>query len=155
MAIWLTKERIQPGPVFGNQGSYFPPAFHDIYNTFALQINSKVSEYSSTRKSFVDSSVARGFEQQYRYANGRHAYSFPRVSSMLGDGKTSYDFGKDGEGQDIGACSVLCFPFAVASVLNCLQANYRRTNVATKLKITYVKDSFLDVRTCTVRGVLV
>jgi len=49
---------------------------------------------------------------------------------MLGDGKTSYNFATDGEGQDIGACS----------------ANFRQTNVATKVKITYVKDNFLDVK---------
>lgn len=41
-----------------------------------------------------------------RYANARHAYAFPRVSSMLGDGHTSYDFANDGDKQSIGACSV-------------------------------------------------
>ncbi|KAJ7099427.1 legume-like lectin family-domain-containing protein [Mycena belliarum] len=95
MAIWLTKERTQPGPVFGNQ---------DNFEGLGI---------------FLDT-----------YANTRHGYSFPRVSSMLGDGKTSYDFGKDGDGQDIGACS----------------ANFRQTNVATKVKITYVKNGFLDVK---------
>lgn len=30
-------------------------------------------------------------------------------------------------------------------ILTCYQANFRRTNVATKLKVTYVKDLFLDV----------
>lgn len=30
-------------------------------------------------------------------------------------------------------------------VLTCYQANFRKTNVATKLKVTYVKDTFLDV----------
>jgi mannose-binding lectin 2 len=49
---------------------------------------------------------------------------------MLGDGKTSYDVGNDGDKQSIGGCS----------------ANFRRTNVATKLKITYVKNNFLDVK---------
>jgi hypothetical protein len=33
---------------------------------------------------------------------------------MLGDGKTSYDYGRDGDGQSIGACSVrftvMCAP---------------------------------------------
>ena len=48
---------------------------------------------------------------------------------MLGDGKTAYDHDNDGEGTNIGGCS----------------ANYRRTNVATKLKITYVKDTSLNV----------
>jgi len=41
-----------------------------------------------------------------RYANTRHPYAFPRVTSMLGDGKTSYNYGNDGEGQELGACSV-------------------------------------------------
>ncbi|KAJ7721534.1 legume-like lectin family-domain-containing protein [Mycena metata] len=95
MAIWLTKERTQPGPVFGNK---------DNFEGLAI---------------FLDT-----------YANTRHGYSFPRITSMLGDGKTSYNFGNDGDGQDIGACS----------------ANFRQTNVATKVKITYVKDDFLDVK---------
>jgi len=95
MAIWLTKDRAQPGPVFGNK---------DNFEGLAI---------------FLDT-----------YANSRHGYSFPRISSMLGDGKTSYNFGNDGDGQDLGACS----------------ANFRQTNVATKVKITYVKDNFLDVK---------
>jgi len=64
------------------------------------------------------------------YANGRHSYPFPRITAMLGDGKTSYDVGDDGDAQSIGGCS----------------ANFRRTNVATKLKVTYVRDKFLDVK---------
>lgn len=64
------------------------------------------------------------------YANSRHEYSFPRISAMIGDGKTSFDFVRDGDKQVAAACS----------------ANFRRTNVATKLRITYVKGSFLDVK---------
>ena len=40
------------------------------------------------------------------YANSRHPYAFPRVTAMLGDGKTSYDQDHDGEANSIGACSV-------------------------------------------------
>jgi len=64
------------------------------------------------------------------YANSRHSYSFPRITAMLGDGKTAYDYGTDGDATSIGGCS----------------ANFRRTNVATKLKITYIKNSSLDVK---------
>ena len=39
-------------------------------------------------------------------ANSRHAYSFPRIYAILNDGKKAYDGGKDGQGQEIGACSV-------------------------------------------------
>ncbi|TCD65570.1 hypothetical protein EIP91_002490 [Steccherinum ochraceum] len=64
------------------------------------------------------------------YANARHSYAFPRIVGMRGDGKTSYDLANDGHDTSAGACS----------------ANYRRTNVATKLKITYIKEAYLDVK---------
>jgi mannose-binding lectin 2 len=96
LAIWLTKDRVQPGPVFGNQ---------DEFEGLGI---------------FLDT-----------YANSRqHTYSFPRIVAILGDGKTKYNHANDGDDQAIGACS----------------ANFRRTNVATKLKLTYVKDGFLDVK---------
>ena len=44
-----------------------------------------------------------------RYSNARHDYAFPRVVAILGDGKTKYDFGNDGDEQAIGACSVGSF----------------------------------------------
>ncbi|KAK0486482.1 legume-like lectin family-domain-containing protein [Armillaria novae-zelandiae] len=95
LAIWLTKERAEPGPVFGSK---------DSFTGLGL---------------FLDT-----------YANSRHPYAFPRITGMLGDGNTQYDFGKDGDKQGIGACSL----------------NFRRTNVATKMKITYIKDTVLDVK---------
>jgi len=95
LAMWITKDRAQPGHVFGSQ---------DKFTGLGI---------------FLDT-----------YANARHAYSFPRIVGMLGDGNTAYDFGNDGDEQALGGCS----------------ANFRRTNVATKLKVTYVKDSFLDVK---------
>lgn len=64
------------------------------------------------------------------YANARHGYAFPRIVSMLGDGKMSYDHADDGEKTKIGACS----------------ANFRRTNVATKVRITYIKEGYLKVQ---------
>ncbi|KAA1476487.1 hypothetical protein DENSPDRAFT_843467 [Dentipellis sp. KUC8613] len=95
MAVWLTKERAEPGPVFGNR---------DNFDGLGI---------------FLDT-----------YANGRHGYSFPRISAMLGDGKTPYDQAGDNDAHALAGCS----------------ANIRRTNVATKLKITYVKDTVLDVK---------
>ncbi|KAG6824511.1 hypothetical protein H0H93_001960, partial [Arthromyces matolae] len=95
LAIWLTKERKQEGPVFGNK---------DKFDGLGL---------------FLDT-----------YANGRHSYSFPRITAMLGDGNTEYDQANDNEAHSIGGCS----------------ANFRRTNVATKVKITYLKNNFLDVK---------
>ncbi|KAF8161414.1 legume-like lectin family-domain-containing protein [Crassisporium funariophilum] len=95
LAMWFTKDRAEPGPVFGSK---------DEFTGLGI---------------FLDT-----------YANARHTYSFPRIYAVLGDGKTKYDFGNDGDDQALAGCS----------------ANFRRTNVATKLKVTYVKDAFLDVK---------
>ncbi|KAI0669592.1 legume-like lectin [Trametes maxima] len=95
LAIWIAKERAQPGPVFGSI---------DKFEGLGV---------------FLDT-----------YANSRHPYAFPRITAMLGDGKTSYDQEHDGEANSIGACS----------------ANFRRTNVATKLKITYLREQYLNVK---------
>jgi mannose-binding lectin 2 len=95
LAMWITQERNQPGPIFGNK---------DHFTGLGI---------------FLDT-----------YANSRHTYSFPRVSGMIGDGQTSFDFGNDGDGQILGACS----------------ANFRRTNVVTKLKVSYVKATYLAVQ---------
>ena len=66
---------------------------------------------------------------------------------MLGNGETAYDYGNDGEGQIIAACSVRLLSLAAnLRSQSFSQANVRGTNVATKLRITYVKDMFLDVR---------
>lgn len=95
LAMWVTQERSQPGPIFGNK---------DKFTGLGI---------------FLDT-----------YANSRHGYAFPRISGMIGDGQTSYDVGSDGDGQVHGACS----------------ANFRRTNIITKLLVTYVKDTYLDVK---------
>ncbi|KAI6046428.1 legume-like lectin family-domain-containing protein [Pisolithus marmoratus] len=95
MAIWLTKERTQPGPVFGNK---------DKFEGLGI---------------FLDT-----------YANSRHPYGFPRIVAMLGDGKTEYDQAHDGDANSLGSCSAM----------------FRRTNAATKLKIIYVKDTYIDVK---------
>ncbi|GAA6036842.1 hypothetical protein JCM8097_006308 [Rhodosporidiobolus ruineniae] len=63
------------------------------------------------------------------YANSRHAYSFPRIYGILNDGKKSYDVGKDGQGQEIGACSI----------------DFRRTDVTAKARLTYFKGKFLEL----------
>ncbi|KAF8841691.1 hypothetical protein BDN67DRAFT_996034 [Paxillus ammoniavirescens] len=95
MAIWLTTDRAEPGPVFGSK---------DKFEGLGI---------------FLDT-----------YANSRHPYGFPRIVAMLGDGETPYDHENDGDAHSIGSCSAM----------------FRRTNVITKLKITYVKDTYLDVK---------
>ncbi|KAI0697412.1 legume-like lectin family-domain-containing protein [Cerioporus squamosus] len=95
LAVWVTKGRAQPGPIFGSI---------DKFDGLGI---------------FLDT-----------YANSRHPYSFPRISAMLGDGEMEYDMEHDGEKHQLGACS----------------ANFRRTNVATKMKITYLREQYLNVK---------
>ncbi|ORX99778.1 hypothetical protein K493DRAFT_313074 [Basidiobolus meristosporus CBS 931.73] len=64
------------------------------------------------------------------YANSKHSYSFPYVSAMIGDGKTSYDVGKDGEPTQAGGC----------------EADFRGRPFPTKAKVSYVKDQYLEVK---------
>ncbi|EFP86176.1 uncharacterized protein PGTG_12132 [Puccinia graminis f. sp. tritici CRL 75-36-700-3] len=56
-------------------------------------------------------------------------YAFPRILGMINHGYTSFDVGQDGDGQEAGACSYLV----------------RRSDVATKLQINYVRGRFLEV----------
>jgi len=95
MAMWITKERAQEGPIFGNK---------ETFEGLGIMLDT--------------------------YANERHSYGFPRIIGVMLDGKTKYDWHHDGDSQALGGCSV----------------NFRRTNVATKLKVSYVKGSFLDVK---------
>ncbi|KAI0001053.1 legume-like lectin family-domain-containing protein [Russula vinacea] len=96
LALWITTERAQPGPVFGSKDHF-----------------TGIGIFLDTYKNDLESE-----------------YPFPRIVAMKGDGKTSYDVGKDGVPTMIGECAV----------------DYRRRNTATKLKVIYVKDTVLDVK---------
>ncbi|CAK9786021.1 lectin [Cutaneotrichosporon oleaginosum] len=95
-ALWVTRDRATPGPVFGNQ---------DHFTGLAV---------------FFDT-----------YANSRHGYSFPRITAMLGDGRTPADLEGDNARNELAACS----------------KNFRRRNVATKARLTYVKGKGLRLET--------
>ncbi|RSH87777.1 uncharacterized protein EHS24_000293 [Apiotrichum porosum] len=64
------------------------------------------------------------------YSNSRHSYTFPRITAMMGDGKTQYDLAGDNAKTEVGACS----------------ENFRRRDVATKARITYVKNHGLQLQ---------
>jgi len=154
LALWITTERAEPGPVFGSKGkqrSLPSPAtqsrwiqpcrsFHRNWNfpryVRVLHLHTqRVETYGVPRcrfKNDVDSD-----------------YPFPRIMAMQGDGKTSYDVSKDGVPTQIGECTVCTDIFwNVVEISNkqTIQADYRRSKVATKLKVIYVKDTVLDVR---------
>jgi mannose-binding lectin 2 len=63
------------------------------------------------------------------YANSRHSYQWPRVTAMLGDGKTSYDHDHDNAANEIAGCS----------------ENFRRRDIPTKARLSYIKGKVLQV----------
>ncbi|BEJ03624.1 hypothetical protein CcaverHIS641_0107990 [Cutaneotrichosporon cavernicola] len=65
------------------------------------------------------------------YPNSRHGYSFPRITAMLGDGRTPADLDGDNARNELAGCS----------------KNFRRRNVATKARLTYVKGKGLRLET--------
>lgn len=65
------------------------------------------------------------------YANSRHGYSFPRITAMVGDGRTAADMEGDNARNELAACS----------------KNFRRRSVATKARLTYVKGKGLRLET--------
>jgi hypothetical protein len=86
---------------------------------------------------------------------------------MMGDGKTAYDHATDGANNEIAGCSVsfLFLPLSVSksgsadsvrfrSLLSSglgfgfgfRQANYRKTEVASKARLTYIKGEFLELK---------
>ncbi|WVO18712.1 hypothetical protein L204_106432 [Cryptococcus depauperatus] len=65
------------------------------------------------------------------YANSKHGYTFPRVSAMRGDGRTSYNHDNDNEEGEIAGCS----------------ENFRRRgDVPTKARLTYIKGKVLQLK---------
>jgi mannose-binding lectin 2 len=68
--------------------------------------------------------------------------------AMLGDGKTEYDLGNDGKANSIAACSVRMLRLHVTDqpLSDDEQAKVRRTDIATKLRMTYFRNDFLQVR---------
>ncbi|CAG8466577.1 7191_t:CDS:2, partial [Acaulospora morrowiae] len=64
------------------------------------------------------------------YANSRHSHTFPYVMAMMGDGNTEYDHANDGKANHIAGC----------------EADIRGKSVATKARITYFKNTYLEVK---------
>ncbi|WVR07833.1 hypothetical protein IAU60_004876 [Kwoniella sp. DSM 27419] len=65
------------------------------------------------------------------YANTRHSHQWPRVTAMLGDGKTQYDHDNDNEAHELAGCS----------------ENFRRRgDVPTKARLTYIKGTKFQLK---------
>ncbi|CAI2175447.1 1155_t:CDS:2 [Funneliformis geosporum] len=64
------------------------------------------------------------------YANSRQSHSFPYVMAMIGDGNTEYDLDNDGKRNEVAGC----------------EADIRSKSIATKARITYYKNNYLEVK---------
>ncbi|TIA69021.1 hypothetical protein E3P92_03784 [Wallemia ichthyophaga] len=63
------------------------------------------------------------------YANSRHSYPFPRISAMLGDGRTLYDTSTDGQDQSLDGCSL----------------KFRKAEVTPKARFSYLKSKYIKL----------
>ncbi|KAJ8254977.1 hypothetical protein GJAV_G00199520 [Gymnothorax javanicus] len=90
-AVWYTRERLLPGPVFGNQDHFVGLAI--FVDTFRSVFGSNANFYGLAI--FVDT-----------YPNDESSdRSFPYISAMVNNGTLSYDHGKDGRLSELGGCS--------------------------------------------------
>ncbi|XP_012860562.2 VIP36-like protein [Echinops telfairi] len=85
LAIWYTKDRMQPGPVFGNMDKFVGlGVFVDTYPNEEKQQEAQKKRYSPA--------VQR---------------VFPYVSAMVNNGSLSYDHERDGRPTELGGCTAI------------------------------------------------
>lgn len=116
--------------------------------TERMQTSSKDWVSSLIRTCFSTQKMTRGAQDVASYSNAKHSFAFPRIMAMLGDSKTKYDQANDGKANSIGACSVWRISTNLYSRgLHYLsQARVRKADITTKLRMTYFRDDFLQVR---------
>ncbi|XP_078421840.1 lectin, mannose-binding 2-like a isoform X1 [Cetorhinus maximus] len=84
-AIWYTKDRMQPGTVFGSKDLFSGLGiFMDTYPNEEKQQETKKRRYSSSNQRI-----------------------FPYISAMVNNGSLSYDHSRDGRPTAIGGCTAL------------------------------------------------
>ncbi|KAL2774260.1 VIP36-like protein isoform 1 precursor [Daubentonia madagascariensis] len=85
LAIWYTKDRMQPGPVFGNMDKFVGlGVFIDTYPNEEKQQEA----------------------QKRRYSPGVQRV-FPYISAMVNNGSLSYDHERDGRPTELGGCTAI------------------------------------------------
>ncbi|XP_064828188.1 VIP36-like protein isoform X3 [Oncorhynchus masou masou] len=85
LAIWYTKERMQKGPVFGNQ---------DLFTGLGVFVDTYPNEEKHLEA------------QKTRYTT-RTQRIFPFVLAMVGNGSISYDHERDGRPTELGGCNAM------------------------------------------------
>ncbi|XP_063066245.1 lectin, mannose-binding 2-like a [Engraulis encrasicolus] len=85
LAIWFTKERMEPGPVFGNKDNFTGlGVFVDTYPNEEKYLEAKQKRYTP-----------------------RSERTFPFVVVMIGNGTISYDHDRDGRPTELGGCNAM------------------------------------------------
>ncbi|XP_075457981.1 VIP36-like protein isoform X1 [Ascaphus truei] len=84
-AIWYTKDKMQPGPVFGSKDSF-------------MGLGVFVDTYPNEEKQHES--------QKKRYTPGIQRI-FPYVSAMVNNGSLTYDHSRDGRPTEIGGCTAI------------------------------------------------
>ncbi|XP_031223034.1 VIP36-like protein isoform X1 [Mastomys coucha] len=85
LAIWYTKDRMQPGPVFGNMDKF-------------VGLGVFVDTYPNEEKQHE--------AQKRRYSPGVQRV-FPYISAMVNNGSLSYDHERDGRPTELGGCTAI------------------------------------------------
>ncbi|EHH55759.1 hypothetical protein EGM_05025 [Macaca fascicularis] len=85
LAIWYTKDRMQPGPVFGNMDKF-------------VGLGVFVDTYPNEEK--------QQEAQKRRYSPGVQRV-FPYISAMVNNGSLSYDHERDGRPTELGGCTAI------------------------------------------------
>nr|XP_056715996.1 VIP36-like protein isoform X1 [Euleptes europaea] len=84
-AVWYTKDRMQPGPVFGSKDNF-------------LGLGVFVDTYPNEEK--------QQEAQKRRYSSGNQRV-FPYVSAMVSNGSLAYDHDRDGRPTELGGCTAM------------------------------------------------
>uniref|UniRef100_A0A8B9PK98 Lectin, mannose binding 2 like n=2 Tax=Apteryx TaxID=8821 RepID=A0A8B9PK98_APTOW len=84
-AIWYTKDRMQPGPVFGSKDNF-------------LGLGVFVDTYPNEEK--------QQEAQKRRYSPGNQRV-FPYISAMVNNGSLTYDHDRDGRPTELGGCTAM------------------------------------------------
>ncbi|XP_069566162.1 vesicular integral-membrane protein VIP36 isoform X1 [Brachyistius frenatus] len=117
IAIWYTKDRLHPGPVFGNQDQshglaiYLDTFRNDLHgmdvSVFVCVCACLTGLFFSAGPVFSNNAVFHGlavFIDTYSNDDATDR-SFPYISAMVNNGSVSYDHGKDGRSSELGGCS--------------------------------------------------
>ncbi|RXM92587.1 Vesicular integral-membrane protein VIP36 [Acipenser ruthenus] len=100
IGIWYTKEKLQPGSVFGSQDHFVGLGI--FVDTFRNELQGMdVRPVFGSKDNFLGLAI---FIDTYPNDESSER-SFPYISAMINNGSLVYDHGKDGRPTELGGCS--------------------------------------------------